>query len=152
MRLLILSINALLKFRAYTVLNVVGLAVSLACVLTIARYIHQENTVNHCFPDYDRICLVKSIISNGECSLGGYRSGLEDAPAVEEFTTYTPVSDLTLVFDKQQVQSRVFSIDSTFFKLFPYKVLMGSNRIRRPGDVVITLGSGDVYKQTKKLL
>lgn len=138
MRLLILSINALLKFRAYTVLNVVGLAVSLACVLTIARYIHQENTVNHCFPGYDRICLVKSIISNGECSLGGYRSGLEDDPAVEEFTAYTSVSDLTLVFGKQKVQSRVFSIDSTFFKMFPYKVLMGSNRIRRPGDVVIT--------------
>lgn len=138
MRLLILSINALLKFRAYTALNVVGLAVSLACVLTIARYIHQENTVNHCFPDYDRICLVKSIISNGECSLGGYRSGLEEDPAVEEFTAYTSVSDLTLVFGKQKVQSRVFSIDSTFFKMFPYKVLMGSNRIRRPGDVVIT--------------
>lgn len=138
MRLLILSINALLKFRAYTVLNVVGLAVSLACVLTIARYIHQENTVNHCFPDYDRICLVKSIISNGKCSLGGYRSGLEDDPAVEEFTAYTSVSDLMLVFGKQKVQSRVFSIDSTFFKMFPYKVLMGSNRIRRPGDVVIT--------------
>lgn len=138
MRLLILSINALLKFRAYTVLNVVGLAVSLACVLTIARYIHQENTVNHCFPDYDRICLVKSIISNGECSLGGYRSGLEEDPAVEEFTAYTSVSDLMLVFGKQKVQSRVFSIDSTFFKMFPYKVLMGSNRIRRPGDVVIT--------------
>lgn len=138
MRLLILSINALLKFRAYTVLNVVGLAVSLACVLTIARYIHQENTVNHCFPDYDRICLVKSIISNGECSLGGYRSGLEDDPAVEEFTAYTSVSDLMLVFGKQKVQCRVFSIDSTFFKMFPYKVLIGSNRIRRPGDVVIT--------------
>lgn len=138
MRLLILSTNALLKFRAYTALNVVGLAVSLACVLTIARYIHQENTVNRCFPDYERICLVKRTVSNGECSLGGYRSGLEEDPAVEEFTAYTPVSDLTLVFGKRQVQSRVFSIDSTFFKLFPYKVLTGSNRIRRPGDVVIT--------------
>lgn len=138
MRLLILSINALLKFRAYTALNVVGLAVSLACVLTIARYIHQENTVNRCFPDYERICLVKRIVSNGECSLSGYRSGLEEDPAVEEFTAYTPVSDLTLVFGKRQVQSRVFSIDSTFFKMFPYKVLTGSNRIRRPGDVVIT--------------
>lgn len=138
MRLLILSINALLKFRAYTALNVVGLAVSLACVLTIARYIHQENTVNRCFPDYERICLVKRTVSNGECSLSGYRSGLEEDPAVEEFTAYTPVSDLTLVFGKRQVQSRVFSIDSTFFKMFPYKVLTGSNRIRRPGDVVIT--------------
>lgn len=152
MRLLILSINALLKFRAYTVLNVVGLAVSLACVLTIARYIHQENTVNRCFPDYERICLVKRIVSNGECSLSGYRSGLEEDPAVEEFTAYTPVSDLTLVFGKRQVQSRVFSIDSTFFKLFPYKVLTGSNRIRRPGDVVITRSFWEEVLQGKPVV
>ena len=67
MRLLILSINALLKFRAYTTLNVVGLAVSLACVLTIARYIHQENTVNRCFPDYERICLRTHLSGEENC-------------------------------------------------------------------------------------
>lgn len=57
MRQIILAINALLKFKAYTLINVLGLACSLACVLTVARYIHQENTVNQCFPEYKRICL-----------------------------------------------------------------------------------------------
>lgn len=51
MRQIILAINALLKFKAYTLINVLGLACSLACVLTVARYIHQENTVNQCFPN-----------------------------------------------------------------------------------------------------
>ena len=40
MRQIILAINALLKFKAYTLINVLGLACSLACVLTVARYIH----------------------------------------------------------------------------------------------------------------
>lgn len=39
MRQIILAINALLKFKAYTLINVLGLACSLACVLTVARYI-----------------------------------------------------------------------------------------------------------------
>ena len=51
MRQIILAINALLKFKAYTLINVLGLACSLACVLTVARYIHQENTVNQAFPN-----------------------------------------------------------------------------------------------------
>lgn len=36
MRQIILAINALLKFKAYTLINVLGLACSLACVLTVA--------------------------------------------------------------------------------------------------------------------
>ena len=75
MRQIILAINALLKFKAYTLINVLGLACSLACVLTVARYIHQENTVNQCFPEYKRICLIKTSTSSGENFLGGYRSG-----------------------------------------------------------------------------
>lgn len=66
MRQIILAINALLKFKAYTLINVLGLACSLACVLTVARYIHQENTVNQCFPEYKRICLIKTSTSSGE--------------------------------------------------------------------------------------
>ena len=50
MRQIILAINALLKFKAYTLINVLGLACSLACVLTVARYIHQENTVGMLLP------------------------------------------------------------------------------------------------------
>ena len=64
MRQIILAINALLKFKAYTLINVLGLACSLACVLTVARYIHQENTVNQCFPEYKRICLIKTSTSS----------------------------------------------------------------------------------------
>ena len=86
MRQIILAINALLKFKAYTLINVLGLACSLACVLTVARYIHQENTVNQCFPEYKRICLIKTSTSSGENFLGGYRSGLEKNPDVEQFT------------------------------------------------------------------
>ena len=49
MRQIILAINALLKFKAYTLINVLGLACSLACVLTVARYNNQKNRNNKYF-------------------------------------------------------------------------------------------------------
>ena len=151
-RLIALAIKALFRFKVYTVFNVMGLAVSLACVLTIARYIHQENTVDHCFTDFDRICLVKAIVSNGETFLGGYQSGLEKDPAVESYTAYTVISNMPLVFGKQQVTAHAFSVDSTFFRMFPYKVVMGTNRIRRPKDVVITRSFWERVLQGKPVI
>ncbi len=46
MKLLGLSFRTLKKFKLYTAVNVLGLAISLACVIIIARYVHQESTVN----------------------------------------------------------------------------------------------------------
>lgn len=142
MRQIILAINALLKFKAYTLINVLGLACSLACVLTVARYIHQENTVNQCFPEYKRICLIKTSTSSGENFLGGYRSGLEKDPAVEQFTVIYQISDMPALFGEQEIAANAFSVDSTFFKIFPYRVIAGSGRIVRSRDVVITRSFG----------
>lgn len=142
MRQIILAINALLKFKAYTLINVLGLACSLACVLTVARYIHQENTVNQCFPEYKRICLIKTSTSSGENFLGGYRSGLEKDPAVEQFTVIYQISDMPVLFGEQEIAANAFSVDSTFFKIFPYRVIAGSGRIVRSRDVVITRSFG----------
>lgn len=108
MRQIILAINALLKFKAYTLINVLGLACSLACVLTVARYIHQENTVNQCFPEYKRICLIKTSTSSGENFLGGYRSGLEKDPAVEQFTVIYQISDMPVLFGEQEIAANAF--------------------------------------------
>lgn len=48
------SFRALYKFRLYSIVNVLGLAVSLACVIIIARYVHQETTVNRFVNDLER--------------------------------------------------------------------------------------------------
>lgn len=138
MKQIVLAIGTLLKFKAYTFINILGLALSLACVFTIARYIHQENTVNRCFPEYGRICMVKVFAGNGEHFMGGYQSGLEEDPAVERYTAIYQQSDMPLLFGKQEIRATAFSVDSTFFKLFPYKVIAGSGKIVRPRDVIIT--------------
>ena len=83
MKQILLSIRMLLRFKVYTFVNFIGLAISLACVFTITRYIHQENTVDHCYPEYKRIYFIERSISDGTKELSGYQSDLEKDPAVE---------------------------------------------------------------------
>lgn len=47
-------IRTLFRFKTYTIINIVGLAVSVA----IVRYIHQELTVDHFCKDLDRLYLL----------------------------------------------------------------------------------------------
>lgn len=42
MKLVQLSIRTLYRFKIYTAINILGLALSLACVIIISRYVKQE--------------------------------------------------------------------------------------------------------------
>ena len=63
MKNLRLAIRSLLHFRLYTVINILGLALALACVIVIFRYVHGETTVNHFHEKADRIyaCAVEYV-------------------------------------------------------------------------------------------
>ena len=46
MKTLQYAVRFLLRARAYTVINLLGLAFSLACCIILVRYIHRELTVD----------------------------------------------------------------------------------------------------------
>ena len=138
MKQFLLSIRMLLRFKVYTFVNFIGLAISLACVFTITRYIHQENTVDHCYPEYKRICFIERTISDGTKELSGYQSDLEKDPAVERYASFTPCTDLVMDFGKQEITVNALSVDSTFFSIFPHPIYMGNGKIKRPNDALIT--------------
>ena len=55
MKILLLAIRSLSRFRLYTAINIIGLAMSLACVIILCRYIHREITTDHFIKDLDRV-------------------------------------------------------------------------------------------------
>ena len=63
------AIRTLSRFRTYTMINIIGLAVSVAATLIIVRYIHQEITVDHFCKDLDRLYLLTIQRSNGSISI-----------------------------------------------------------------------------------
>lgn len=50
-----LSIRSLGRFKVYTSINIIGLALSMACAIVIFRYAHQESSVDSYSPNKDRI-------------------------------------------------------------------------------------------------
>ena len=55
MKIILLAIRPLMRFRTYTFVNVLGLALSLACVIIISRYVYSELQTDRFYPDLERI-------------------------------------------------------------------------------------------------
>ena len=55
MKVIKLAIRSILSFRMYSGVNLLGLALSLACVITIFRYVYGEFTVDHFNKKLDRV-------------------------------------------------------------------------------------------------
>ena len=53
MKIIQLAIRTLCRFKIYTIINIIGLALSMACVIIIFRYVEQELTVDSYIPDRD---------------------------------------------------------------------------------------------------
>lgn len=50
MKIILLALRSLIRFRLYSAINIMGLALSLACVIIISRYVYSELTTDHLRP------------------------------------------------------------------------------------------------------
>ncbi len=55
MKKLLLALRTIKNYRLYSVVNIVGLSLSLACVITISRYLYSELSLNSCYNQSDKI-------------------------------------------------------------------------------------------------
>ncbi|MBR5612448.1 MAG: hypothetical protein IKW43_04805, partial [Bacteroidaceae bacterium] len=73
MKTLKYAIRFLMRSKSYTLINLFGLAFSLACCIILMRYIHREMTVDtHCI-DREQVYGIKQYIEGSE-----YISGISD--------------------------------------------------------------------------
>lgn len=146
MKALLLSIRTILRFRTYTAINVLGLALSLGCVFVLVRYIHQERTVNHFVPEADRTFLT-AVFKEGEPRgvLGesgdrnndpNYRNPL-DHPAVEAFSRFMMFDDDFVTKDDYRYAVNTMVVDSLFFDLMPYGCKEGCLQLK-PDEALLT--------------
>ncbi|MGI6574224.1 MAG: ABC transporter permease [Fermentimonas sp.] len=146
MKFVRLSFRTLYKFKLYMAVNVLGLAISLACVIIIARYVYQETTVNSFATDLDRTFIMTIEYRNQAPDFSGsldrnrdtnYRDPLDDT-SVERFSRF-------MLFEKDRinVSNNNFNVksivaDSNFLKILPFPMLLGSADFKQPNDVILT--------------
>lgn len=146
MKKLLLSIRMLLRFKTYTVINLVGLVFSVACALIITRYIHQERTVDHFCPQLDRTFLMTVVNEENQIRLCGskdrnndpnYRNPLDD-PRVEKVSRFLFFDETHITQNNRQFMVRSIVSDSLFLEILPHPIISGSGVLRTPSDAIIT--------------
>jgi len=144
MKTLIYAIRFLLRSKSYTIINLLGLAFSLACCIILMRYIHRELTVDtHCV-DRDRtVMAVRDIDGTRFIGQLEHVDNFLDKEIVRkddilQRCSFINRSKDNLIYNEQNFTCNLFIADSTFFHFFDYPVLAGESRLTAPDDAVLT--------------
>ncbi len=146
----------LVKNKAYSIINITGLAIGLACFLLIALYVMDELSYDRFFPDANNIYRINSDIKFGGANLHmALTSDMmgqllkKDYPQVEQYTRiYTSNGDKLIKKGTEYIdEKKVANVDSTFFDVFQLPVVEGSTKhaLDEPNTVVLTESAAKKY-------
>ncbi len=140
--------RTLLKGKTYTALNILGLAIGLACTLGIAGWIRNELSFDRHLPEADRIYRLTF-----ETNISGNRlhfarcneSWISQMPAafpqIEQLVRLAPHRHTAIKSGENKFYSdRIFATDTNFFKVFNITLLSGNAEdvLKEPYSAVIS--------------
>ena len=148
MKIIFLAIRSLMRFRLYTTINITGLALSLACVIIISRYVYSELQTDHFIPDLERVytTIYEEDKHPGMIRYSGVYnpnneksfSSLLEHPGVECASSIRKENEITCWYGEKEYASQTLIADSNFFKIARYPLIVGTNTLKNPEDAVIT--------------
>lgn len=136
------------KQRGYVIMNVSGLAIGLTSFLFITLYVVHELSYDRFHENYENIYRLKVVgrMAGGEIDQAVTaapmaRAMMNDYPEVLMATRITQMGDWLVKFgEKRFNESGILFADSTFFKIFDFKLLRGdpNTALARPRSVILT--------------
>ena len=143
------------KYRFFTFINIVGLAVGLAVSILLFLYVRYELSYDSFHKDYERIYRIISHVKKpGGKTMDVPRtladlSGKikQDIPQVEE-SCKLYLREVTLQKEENFYPNTEFILtDSTFFNIFSFEVIRGNGpqTLKTPGEVIVTKSLAERY-------
>jgi putative ABC transport system permease protein len=142
------AIRNLLRSRIYSVINIAGLSLGLACAMLIVLYVKDETSYDRFHANAANIFHLVKRINNPDGSLfatDGY-TGLPQGPqftaAIPEIKGFVRIQNAYLMLKKAAdiTGQPALNVDSNFFNVFTFPMLSGnpSTAFRQPNSVVIS--------------
>ncbi|WP_215223989.1 ABC transporter permease [Echinicola shivajiensis] len=145
----------LLKKKVYASINILGLAVGMACCLVISMYIMDELSYDQYHEKKDRIYrVIHGNSSEGYISEDGKAESywvwgnapvgpalMEEFPDIDKVVQFSGRSDLLLSYEEDAYQEEgVFFMDSTAFDVFSWEMIEGEPKkaLVAPYSIVLT--------------
>src|SRR5258708_25163613 len=152
----------LIKKKAYSIINIFGLGLGIACCFLIFMFVQDELSYDHYHKNRDRIYRVihgsksekkseESAKANpfwvwGNAPIGPALS--HDFPEIEKVVQFYGRSDIMLSYeDKLYQEDGVFFMDSTAFDVFSWELLRGNPKtvLAAPYSIVLTESTARKY-------
>src|SRR5205085_7504166 len=143
-----IAVRTLLKNKIYSLINITGLAIGLACFLLIALFVTDEFSYDRYNKKADRIYRVDAEIKFGGnefklavCSDPMGATLKKDYPEVEQYTRiYSDGSQLLKTGNEFIREDNIVHADSTLFDVFTLPAIAGDTKtaLNEPNTVVIT--------------
>lgn len=149
----ILTIRSLFKQGSSTVINILGFALGLVCVLFLYFHLQSELTYDNFHADGDRIFRVLRQAPNGDVmetigvTSGPYAPTLaNDYPnSIQSTCRVQPTEILVNFDDKQFFEENIVMADSNFFSFFSYPLSVGT-----ANEVMNDLNEAVLSKETAR--
>lgn len=155
-----IAVRSLLKYKAYSFINVIGLAVGIACTLVILLYVQDELSYDKYHEKSERTYRIIQDIEPVERSasvpvplrdaiVNDYPHLVDDAVRFFTFQNNTQAMEYLIEGgDKLQFnEPNAFLVDSTVFNIFDWEIVKGDaeNPLSAPLSLVITESTAQRY-------
>mgnify|MGYP000397981345 FL=1 len=131
----------LIRSKSYTIINLLGLAFSLACCIILLRYIHRELTVDtHCIDREQVYGVIRNMEGNRAlATITNYKDSMYiDNRYIDKRTSIIPLDKDYISYNQKRYPARVLVTDSCFFQLFPYRALQGTLSLSAPESALLS--------------
>lgn len=150
------------KYRKYFLINAFGLSIAFACILLVYSYTHNELSYDKFHSKADRICRLTLNSNTGKSSMIDARiwSGwapilLDEIPQIQEMVRLISFRNAIVSIDDNSFYSKkVFGVDSTFFDVFDYELILGNEKtlFKEPHQVAVSESMAQRYFGTIDVL
>jgi putative ABC transport system permease protein len=150
-----IAIRNIAKNKTYSIINITGLAIGLACCILISLYIYQELSYDSFFNSADRIYRVSTVTKSPEGFEKSAQTSMPIGPALA--SGYQEIQNWTRIYfednilikyqDNKFLEDNLVFADSTFFKVFSFKIISGNTEtmLDAPLKIVLTKSMAEKY-------
>jgi putative ABC transport system permease protein len=142
-----LAIRHIMRYRAYSILNIIGLAIGMASAMLIILWVNNEISIDKFHKNGKDLCLVRSRItfSDGQTVIWPTSGPIgpdskAEIPEIKSFCRLVGYNTLLFRLGEKSFFERGYFADSTFFTMFSFNLISGNPQevLINPNSVVIS--------------
>jgi len=150
-----IAVRNLLKQKAFSFINIVGLSIGIAISILIFLFVQYEFSFDKFYKNSDRIfrIAVDARVGNTEIHQLGTPAPMpaamyKELPEIEKVTRILDLNETRIQIENDNYfEDDIFFVDSTFFDMFDLKIIHGQKEklLYEPSTAVITKAFSDKY-------